>query len=86
MPKFKKHYYSGICLCGHSWENHHLSMVMNLEAIEENNEGTVPGECLRYGNNEWGGLDEHGEDHCSGYIDKDDPDPAERARWRGTTR
>jgi len=61
-------------------------MVMNLEAIRENNEGTVPGECLFFGSNETGGLDEHGEDHCYGYVDRGNPDPEERKRWHGTAR
>lgn len=32
MAAFKKRIYSGICLCGHSDEDHHLGMVLNPEA------------------------------------------------------
>jgi hypothetical protein len=86
MPEYKKNYYSGICLCGHSWENHHLSMVASLDYIKVTNEGTIPGECLRFGCNETGGLDENGDDHCFGYVDKGHPDKEELDRWQGTKR
>jgi hypothetical protein len=65
---------SGICICGHSWENHHLSLVMRIEYIEETKEGYKPGECCFYGHNETGGLmlDKNDEwvPHCFGYRDK----------------
>jgi hypothetical protein len=67
-------------------------MVGNLEYIKQTNEGTIPGECLFFGCNESGGLGpyranhEDREDHCFGYVDKDEPDPEIRKRWYGTIR
>ena len=65
---------SGICICGCSWESHHLSLILRPEIVEQRHEGYVPGECLRYGNNELGGMKfndvtEEWEDHCHGYLD-----------------
>lgn len=77
--------YSGVCMCGHSWEEHHLGMVMRPE-IAAVIGPYVPGACLKYGSNEDEGLDEHGELHCAGYVDKDEPDEAKRNHWRGTHR
>ena len=83
MTEFKKIIYSGICMCGHSWEDHHLSMVMNEEAYE-----TVgpyfPEECEFYGFNETGGKDEDGDLHCNKYVDKDDLERKEK--WKGSRR
>lgn len=84
--KWVKNYYSGICLCGHSWERHHLSMVMKDAYFKVTNELTIPGECLAFGCNERGGLDENDNMHCSGFIDKDHPDKEELKRWYGTKR
>ena len=67
---------SGICVCGHSWEEHHLGMVVRPGATKvkdgdwEGREGYIPQECEYYGNNEMGGLDESGEGHCFGYVDR----------------
>ncbi len=61
---------SGICICGHSWEVHHLGMVMNLAYIDETGEGYIPQECEFYGANEMGGLDAEGEPHCGQYRDE----------------
>ncbi len=85
MTSFRKIIYSGTCLCGHSYEDHHLGMVMNPEAAAIVGPH-LPGECVFFGTNEDGGLDEHGEAHCERYIDVDDPDPEVRARWKGTRR
>ena len=60
---------SGICQCGHSWEDHHLGIVLNSEYAEATKEGYVPQECEYYGFNEMGGLDEEGSDHCNRYVD-----------------
>lgn len=65
---------SGICKCGHSWEDHHLSMILNpdcLKELPEDHPPYVPEECEFYGCNETGELDEHGNDHCQNYRDKD---------------
>lgn len=47
---------SGVCVCGHSWEKHHLSCVMNREYAEATGESYVPQECEAFGFNERGGL------------------------------
>lgn len=60
---------SGICMCGHSWEDHHCSMVMNITYYKKTKEYCVPEECLYYGCNEEGGLDDDGNPHCFGYLD-----------------
>lgn len=81
----KRIIYSGICLCGHSWEDHHCCMVLNEEAYKIIGP-YIPDECNYFGCNENGGLDENGEHHCTGYVDKDDPDLERIAKWRGTKR
>lgn len=69
---------SGICKCGHGWEKHHLSMIMDAEyrdklrSISPNHPPYVPEECLAHGCNETGGMKynkEIGEweEHCYGY-------------------
>ena len=65
---------SGLCLCGHLWEDHHLSMAMRQEYVDVVKEGYLPGECLRYGCNETGGMRYDRSvhmyvDHCFGYRD-----------------
>lgn len=60
---------SGTCRCGHSWDRHHLSIVMNQKYFEETSEAYVPQECEAFGFNEMGGLDDNGNDHCRGYRD-----------------
>lgn len=65
---------TGICVCGHSWEDHHLGMVMNPEYYEQTREAYVPQECEVYGFNETGGMkydETAGEwrDHCDSYRD-----------------
>lgn len=73
VTTWTKQYYSGVCVCGHSWDVHHLCMVMNLDYFNQTGECTVPQECEFYGCNEYGGLDAQGNEHCGGYVDKDDP-------------
>jgi hypothetical protein len=82
----RKWYYSGICKCGHSWEDHHLSLPMSqrsyllCEGLGQ--PPVIPGACEYYGSGEHEGkmpLNTKGEDyqewieHCSGYRDKDEP-------------
>ena len=83
--RFKKIIYSGVCLCGHSYGNHHLGMIANPEAYKIMGP-YLPQEGEYCGCNEYGGMDEEGEIHCCGYIDKDNPDPEILNRWRGTKR
>lgn len=72
-------------MCGHNYEDHHLSMVANPEAYAVMGP-YFPDECLFFGANESGGLDENGRVHCMCYVDVADPDPAVRAAWTGTKR
>lgn len=69
-PRYSGANRAGICKCGHSWEEHHLSAVVNLEYLKATNERYFPEECEFYGSNEQGGLGPNGEDHCHWYIDK----------------
>lgn len=69
---------SGICVCGHSWEQHHLGMVVRLGSVLTEDgvrEGYIPQECEAFGFNEMGGLDEDGNVHCFGYRDTLDNPP-----------
>lgn len=71
---------SGACTCGHSWEKHHLSFILNLEYMEElkkiapDHPPYFPDECLAHGCNEDGGMKfneetQEWEDHCHRYVD-----------------
>jgi hypothetical protein len=63
---------SGVCKCGHSWLDHHLSMVMRQDYVTETGEAYVPDECCFYGSNELGGLqpvDGEWVLHCRSYRD-----------------
>lgn len=71
MSRFKKQKFSGICICGHTFDQHHLGIVANAEAFEIMG-GYYAQECEAYGFNEMGGLGPGGVDHCHHYIDKDD--------------
>ncbi len=71
---YKKRVYSGICTCGHKFEDHHLGVVMNADYREATGESYIAQECEFYGFNETGGLDNVGEPHCFNYRDKDDPE------------
>ena len=62
----------GICICGHSWQEHHLSVVMNAEYREATGEAYFPEECEHFGFNEMGGMEyKDGKwiDHCHRYKD-----------------
>jgi hypothetical protein len=72
---FKKQRYSGTCICGHSFEDHHLGMVANPEAYEIMG-AYYAQECEYFGCNENGGLDSKGRPHCGHYQDKNDPEYA----------
>jgi hypothetical protein len=60
---------SGVCLCGHGWETHHLGMVMNEDYAHQTHEIYVPQECEYYGSNEMGGHGSDGREHCAYYRD-----------------
>ena len=56
LPRYSGANRTGICVCSHSWEEHHLSMVMRQEYAEATGEAYSPGECEHFGSNEAGGL------------------------------
>ena len=59
---------SGICRCGHSWEDHHGNIIMNQDTISNlpiDHPSILPGEC------EANGFHEFNDNHCHQYIDKD---------------
>lgn len=69
--------YSGMCICGHSYNQHHLMMCATQEAADAVGAPSVPGACLAYGCNEMEGLDKDGNPHCFQYVDVDDPNREE---------
>ena len=75
--KWTRWFYSGVCRCGHSWEDHHNGCVMNSEYAklceDWGQPPYIPQECEYYGCNEDGGLDEKGEPHCGRFVDKETP-------------
>lgn len=73
----KKQYYSGTCICGHDFNDHHGMMVLNPESYKILGP-RLAGACEYFGFNEMEGLDEKGEVHCMRYVDKDDPDSRHR--------
>lgn len=67
----------GICVCGCSWEDHHLGIIarpgflLRKEGVYEH---YVPQECDNYGCNETGGMKfndstQEWEPHCYSYMD-----------------
>jgi len=60
---------SGMCVCGHSWKDHHLGVVLNEEYYAATQEAYVPQECEFFGFDETGGLDAEGKEHCQRYRD-----------------
>lgn len=80
---FKKIIYSGICLCSHSYEDHHLGIILNPDALKVMGP-YLPQECEFFGSNEDGGLDENGQSHCHHYVDVNNPDEEMKKQWRAT--
>jgi hypothetical protein len=72
-PRYSGPNRSGICVCGHPWDEHHLGIVMNNEYYDATHEAYVPEECEHYGFNEMGGRmpmpDGRWVDHCQSYRD-----------------
>jgi len=60
---------TGVCVCGHRWNDHHLGIVMNPAFYDATGEEFFPQECEFYGCNERGGLDAEGNFHCGMYRD-----------------
>lgn len=69
-PKYSGPNRTGVCRCGHSWEDHHTSAVLSEEYIDITGEVYFPEECEYFGANEAGGLDEKGMAHCFAYRDE----------------
>jgi hypothetical protein len=69
QPRYSGPNRSGLCLCTHRWDDHHLGCVMNAEYYEQTGEAYVPEECEFHGFNETGGLGPNGEPHCGQYRD-----------------
>ena len=83
--EYRRRLYSGICMCGHAYHDHHCSMVMSPEIAAV--VGSVgPDQCEYFGFNETAGLDEDSKKHCHNYVDADDPDPEVIKNWKGTRR
>jgi hypothetical protein len=71
-PRYSGPNRSGICVCGHSWEDHHLGIVMNEEYRNDTHEAYLPQECEHFGFNETSGLefvDGKWVNHCQNYRD-----------------
>lgn len=69
-PRYSGPGCSGTCICGHSWEDHHLSVVLNEEYRVATGEAYLPEECEHFGSNEAGGYDADGKEHCWKYRDE----------------
>ena len=74
IPRYSGPNCSGICICGHSFDEHHLGMVLNPEYLQQTGEFYIPEECEHYGFNETGGLDKDGKEHCFKYRDEKWPE------------
>lgn len=68
-PRYSGPGRSGICTCGHPWDQHHLGLVVNQAYVDQTHEGYIPQECEAYGSNEMGGLNPDGTTHCHFYVD-----------------
>src|SRR4029077_17957758 len=84
--KHVRYVWSGLCLCGHSHEDHHGNLICSIDYVDDAGHYRVPGECEYYCCNEEAGLDECGEFHCGHYVDTEDPDTVRRITWNGTFR
>jgi len=76
-PRYSGPGKSGICKCGHSWEDHHCGIVLNEEYYRATGEVFVPQECEFYGCNELGGCMPNPDNsegawvlHCETYEDR----------------
>ena len=73
-PRYSGPGKSGVCVCGHSYEDHHLGMVLNQDYLDQTGEIYVPQECEFYGCNECGGMKPTKSGkwvrHCGSYRDR----------------
>jgi hypothetical protein len=83
---FAPQVYSGVCRCGHAFDEHHLGAIVNEDCLAQLPHGHPPyraQECEYYDCNEGGGMGPDGCDHCHSYVGRDDPDQG-RAAEPGT--
>lgn len=66
---------SGICVCGHAWDRHHLGLVARQDYVDQTHEGYIAQECEFYGCNEMGGCNPDGSYHCTSYKDSMEKQP-----------
>ena len=69
-PRYSGPGQSGTCVCGHTWRQHHLCVVLNEDFKKATGEAYVPQECEAYGFNETGGMGADGKPHCDRYQDR----------------
>lgn len=72
-PRYSGPGKTGICKCGHIWDDHHLGVALGPGYPEY----YLPQECEFYGWNEAGGLDADGHPHCFQYEDDPDAKPGD---------
>jgi hypothetical protein len=71
-----RQYFSGLCRCGHTFEQHHTSAIVNqgvLASLPPGHPPYIAEECCAYDFNEGSGMGPDGRDHCHRFIDRDDP-------------
>ena len=73
-PRYSGPNNSGTCTCGHSWQDHHLGIVMNEDYYKSTKEAYAPGACEEFGWNEYEGMmfnkkTKMWEPHCDSYED-----------------
>jgi hypothetical protein len=74
---FRRQVYSGVCRCGHAFDEHHLGAIANEASLAQLPTGHPPyvaQECEYYDCNEGGGMGPDGRDHCHHYVDREDPE------------
>lgn len=73
-PRYSGPNRSGVCVCGHAWDEHHLGCVMNSAYTKQTGEYYIPEECEHFGSNECGGKERLPDGrwiaHCNSYRDK----------------
>lgn len=61
---------TGVCVCGHAWDDHHLGMIMREEYLRPRSNGVVeaylPQECEV---DQFEGMVREGGCDCQGYRD-----------------
>ena len=65
-PRYSGEGQSGVCQCSHSWEDHHIGIVLNSDYIEATGEPYFPEECEFDQFEGMSGPDDCG---CQRYVD-----------------